>query len=88
MALGLGALVLLYLSWQLLHWIPGSPQEVGDLLILPVDGAAACAAYLASRRCAESAQLRSFWRLMAIALSAELIGDIVQAVYDLSLIHI
>ncbi len=83
--LALGALVLLYLSWQLLHWIPGSRHGIGDLLILPVDGAAACAAYLASRRCAGSAQLRSFWRLMAIALGAELIGDIVQAVYDVGL---
>jgi signal transduction histidine kinase/CheY-like chemotaxis protein len=80
--LGLAAYVLLYVSWQLLGWIPGSRQDVGDLLIVPVDAAAVCAAWWASRRCAQVERLRSFWRLMAIALAAEMIGDIVQAIYE------
>ncbi len=83
--LGLAAYLLVYLSWQLLGWIPGSKQDVGDLLILPVDAAAVYAAWWASRRCAGSDRLRSFWRLMALALAAELIGDIVQAVYEVGL---
>jgi hypothetical protein len=84
-AVALGAFLLLYLSWQLFAWIPGSTQDVGDLLILPVDAAAVCAAWWASRRCAGSSKLRSFWRLLAVALAAETIGDVVQAVYDIGL---
>jgi signal transduction histidine kinase len=84
-ALALSAFLALYLSWQLLHWIPGGREGVGDLLILPVDAAAAAAAWCASRRCSGSPQLRSFWRLLAIALSAEMLGDVIQAVYDVGL---
>ncbi len=84
-ALALGTLVLLYLSWQLTGWIPGSKENVGDLLILPIDAAAVYAAWSASRRCIGSSRLRSFWQLMAFALTAEAIGDLVQAVYDVGL---
>jgi signal transduction histidine kinase len=84
-ALALGALLALYFSWQLLHWIPGSHQAVGDLLILPIDAAAVYAAWCASLRCARSSRLQSFWRLMAVALGAELIGDVIQTVYDVAL---
>jgi hypothetical protein len=61
----LAAIVLLYLSWQLLHWIPGNRESVGDLLILPIDATAVGAAWCASRRCSGAPRLRSFWRLMA-----------------------
>ncbi|HEV3034447.1 MAG TPA: HAMP domain-containing sensor histidine kinase [Solirubrobacteraceae bacterium] len=81
-AIGLGAFLLLYVSWQLLGWIPGSRQNVGDLLLLPVDAGAALAAWWASRRCAPAGALRSFWRLLALALAAETLGDVVQAVYE------
>ncbi len=84
-SLGLAAYLLAYVSWQLLGWIPGSKQEVGDLLLLPVDAAAVCAAWWASRRCAQAERLRALWRLMAIALAAELTGDVVQAVYEVGL---
>jgi signal transduction histidine kinase len=84
-AVALGTFLALYVSWQLLDWIPGSRQAVGDLLLLPVDAAAVGAAWWASRRCAGSARLRAFWALMACALAAELIGDVVQAVYDVGL---
>jgi signal transduction histidine kinase len=84
-AVALGTFVLLYLSWQLLDWIPGDRQSVGDLLVLPVDAAAVYAAWWASRRCTGSGRLRSFWRLMALALAAEALGDVVQAVYDIGL---
>jgi signal transduction histidine kinase len=80
-ALALGGLLAIYLSWQLLGWVPGSKQDVGDLLILLVDAAAVYAAWSASRRCAQADRLRSFWRLMVLALAAEMIGDVVQAVY-------
>jgi signal transduction histidine kinase len=83
----LGGFLALYLSWQLLHWIPGDREGVGDLLILPIDAGAAAAAWCASRRCGGSPQLRSFWRIMAIALLAETIGDITQAIYEVFLHH-
>jgi signal transduction histidine kinase len=84
-AFALGAFLLVYLSWQLFGWLPGSRQDVGDLLILPVDAAAVCAAWWASQCCAQVDRLRLFWRMMALALAAELIGDLVQAVYDVGL---
>jgi signal transduction histidine kinase len=80
--LALGAFVAIYLSWQLLHWIPGSRQSIGDLLILPVDGAAMTTAWWASRRCSDSQRLRLFWRLLALALAAELTGDVIQVLYE------
>lgn len=84
-AVAVGAFLLLYLSWQLLGWIPGRRAYVGDLLILAIDAAAVGAAWSASRRCVGSVRVRSFWRLMALALAAESIGDVVQAVYDVGL---
>ncbi len=84
-AIALAAFVGLYLSWQLTGWIPGSKQSIGDLLLLPIDVIAAYAAWSASQRCVGSSRLRSFWRLMAFALAAETIGDLLQAVYDVGL---
>jgi signal transduction histidine kinase len=83
----LGGLLVIYLSWQLLHWIPGEREDVGDLLILPIDAAAAAAAWCASRRSSSAPRLRSFWRLMVLALSAEMLGDVFQAIYDVGLRH-
>jgi signal transduction histidine kinase len=86
-ALILGGLLVFYLSWQLLHWIPGQREGVGDLLILPIDAAAVAATWCASRCCSGAPRLRSFWRLMALALSAEALGDVIQAIYDVGLHH-
>jgi signal transduction histidine kinase len=71
-------------SWQVLRWIPGNVERVGDLLLLPIDGIALYAALRAMRRCASAVRLRSFWGLLALALTAELIGDLFQAGYDLT----
>jgi signal transduction histidine kinase len=83
----LGAFLLVYVSWQVLGWIPGPRQSVGDLLLLPVDAAATWAAWCASRRFPRSNRLASVWRWIALALAAETIGDLVQAVYDVDLHH-
>jgi len=83
----LGVFLLVYVSWQLLGWLPGARQSVGDLLVLPVDVAATSAAWWASRRFARSDRLGSFWRWIAFALAAEMIGDVVQAIYDVGLHH-
>jgi signal transduction histidine kinase len=84
-AVATAALVLVYVSWQLFGWIPGSRENAGDLLILAADGAAAAASWYASRRCTEAAGLRTFWRLLTVALLAETLGDVVQAIYDIGL---
>jgi signal transduction histidine kinase len=77
------AFVLVYVSWQLVRWLPGGRQELGDLFLPPIDLAAAGAAWVASRRCAAVPRLRSFWRMMALALAVQAAGDIVQAAYDI-----
>ncbi|HWJ50794.1 MAG TPA: HAMP domain-containing sensor histidine kinase, partial [Solirubrobacteraceae bacterium] len=84
-AVAITAFVLVYVSWQLFGWIPGSREHTGDLLILPADGAAIATSWYASRRCAEAGGLRTFWRLLTVALLAEALGDVVQATYDIGL---
>jgi signal transduction histidine kinase len=78
----LGAYLLLYMSWQHWRYIPGERQAIGDLLILPVDAAAVYLAWRASRLWHADNPMRSFWRLLALALAAELAGDIIQAVFE------
>jgi len=78
-AIGLGAWLLLYLSWQRWHWLPGG-LAVGQLFLPPVDAAALTAALLAARRCAACGRLRWFWRLMAGACAAQLAADALTAV--------
>ncbi len=81
-ASAIAGFVLLYGSWQLFGWIPGSREGVGDLLLLPLDAAAALAAWCAALRCEHARGLRRFWRLLAFALLAETLGDLTQAIYD------
>lgn len=59
------------------------PPVLSDLLFLPVGAAAVLACWGASRRCAEVRRLRWFWRLMAVAIAAQLAGDTAMAAYDL-----
>jgi PAS domain S-box-containing protein len=73
--LGLGAYVLVYLSWQFFHWLPGK-QQLGQAFLIPADLAALCATWMAARRCEGSPELRSFWRWMSAAMAAETIADI------------
>jgi diguanylate cyclase (GGDEF)-like protein len=80
--IGLGAFLLLYLSWQLFRWIPGDVARIGDAFFLPVGVIAVLACWSASRRCVEVKRLRWFWRLMALAITAQLAGDTTMAVYD------
>jgi PAS domain S-box-containing protein len=72
--LGLAAYLLVYLSWQFFHWLPGK-QELGQAFLIPADMAALCATLLAARRCGGSRQLRSFWWMMSAAMAAEMIAD-------------
>jgi signal transduction histidine kinase len=71
---GLGVYLLLYSSWQFLHWLPGR-QQFGQAFLVPMDLAALCASLLAARRCAGSRELRSFWLAFSAAIAAETIAD-------------
>jgi signal transduction histidine kinase len=73
--LALGAYLLLYLSWQLLHWLPGR-QQLGQSFLIPADLAALASTWLATRRCVDSPRLHSFWRWMSAAMAAEAVADI------------
>ena len=85
-AVALGALLLTYLSWQLLHWLPGH-QQLGQLFLPLFDLIAITAAWGASRRCAPVPRLRKFWRLIAAAIAAELIADVILSGYDIGYSH-
>jgi signal transduction histidine kinase len=86
-ASALGAYLLLYVSWQLFHWLPGDrqlgDQQWGQLLLVVVDAAALYATWRAARRCEGSPALRSFWLWMSAAIAAETIADAIQLSNDL-----
>jgi PAS domain S-box-containing protein len=73
--LALGAYLLLYLSWQLLHWTPGK-QQLGQAFLPVMDAVALYATWGASRRTAASPELRAFWRLMALAVASQTVADL------------
>jgi signal transduction histidine kinase len=83
LAVALGALLATYLSWQLFHWLPGR-QQFGQLFLPLFDVLALLAAWGASRRCAPVPALRKFWRLIAAAIAAELIADVILSGYDIA----
>jgi diguanylate cyclase len=83
MAVGLGALLVVYAGWQLFRWPPGHRELIGDVFFFPVDVAAIWGAVGASRRCVDRPRLRSAWRLVALAFAAYLAGDITWTVYEL-----
>jgi two-component system cell cycle response regulator len=82
MAVGMGALLLVYAGWQLLRWPAVDRSLIGDVFFYPVGLAASWAAVGASRRCAGQPRLRSAWRLLAVAAIVYLAGDIAQTIYE------
>jgi PAS domain S-box-containing protein len=83
LAVALGGLLATYLSWQLFHWLPGR-QQLGQLFLPLFDAIAILAAWSASRRCAPVPALRSLWALIAAAMAAELIADLILSGYDVT----
>lgn len=83
LTVALGVLALAYVSWQLLHWLPGR-QQLSQLFLPLFDLIAIAAAWGASRRCAAAPKLRRFWRLIAAAIAAELIADVILSGYDIA----
>ncbi len=84
MATAMGALLLVYGAWQILHWPAAHRTLVGDLFFYPEGLAAVAAAVCASRRCKEQRALRVAWRLLALAALAYLLGDVGQTVYEVT----
>ncbi len=82
-AVALGALLLAYLSWQLFHWLPAR-QQLGQIFLPLFDLIAIAAAWGAAQRCAPAPRLRRFWRLIAAAMAAELIADVILFGYDIA----
>jgi signal transduction histidine kinase len=72
--LGLAAYLAVYVSWQLLHWLPGR-QQLGQAFLIPPLVAAAVAALMAARRCPGSPALRSFWLVVSAAMGASAIAE-------------
>ncbi len=76
-----GALFLLYVAWLALNWFPTGAEgnEIGVFPLL--DALVVFVALRAAGRCRQAPLLRTFWLLIAVAWSAELVGDVIQAVY-------
>jgi PAS domain S-box-containing protein len=83
LAVALCMLLAAYLSWQLFHWLPGR-QQLGQLFLPIFDVIAILAAWGASQRCALVPALRRFWKLIAVAIAAELVADVILSGYDIA----
>jgi diguanylate cyclase len=77
----LAGLVAVYLSWQLLHWLPLRQELSGELLMLAISLYATGAAVCASRRAAGSPHVNHAWRLVALALLAQSAGTVAGLLY-------
>jgi diguanylate cyclase (GGDEF)-like protein len=74
--------VAVVLGWQMIGH-PGDRVLIGDLVLIPVDVFAACLAWSAGTRSRGLPSLQLFWRLFALALTANAVGDAAMAAYDL-----
>jgi diguanylate cyclase (GGDEF)-like protein len=76
----------LYGLWQVFRWGGHEHQAlIGDLAFVPVNGAAAVLAWRVSRRAALGLNARRAWRLLSIALSLYMLGDLLQLLYEVVL---
>ncbi len=78
----LGVYLLLYVSWQLFHWLP-SDEVVGHVIEKPIDAAAALAAWQASLTVRASRRTALAWRLISLGLVGQLLGGLAVDVYAL-----
>jgi signal transduction histidine kinase len=80
--MAVGIYLLVYMSWQLFHWLP-SDATVGHVITLPMDIGAPVVAWLASRWARGSQRTVLAWRLFALALVGQLAGGLAGDVYAL-----
>jgi diguanylate cyclase (GGDEF)-like protein len=81
----LGGFLLVYFSWLAFRWIPLPNRLVGSLFYVPLNCAAVCAAWGASRRTGEIRRLRQAWCLIALGLTGYLAGGILSMFYEVVL---
>jgi two-component system cell cycle response regulator len=79
----LGIFLLLYVSWLIWAWIPFNQDLVGQVILLPINAAAAALAWQASRTVRGPYRLVLAWRLIALGLFGQLAGAIASGVYSL-----
>jgi diguanylate cyclase (GGDEF)-like protein len=79
-------LLFVYGLWQFGRWGGKSHQAlIGDLSFVPVNGAGIVAAFRASRRRDLGTRTCRAWTLLACALAAYMLGDLLQGMYEVVL---
>jgi diguanylate cyclase (GGDEF)-like protein len=80
------AMLIIYGLWQVFRWGGHGHQAlIGDLAFVPVNGAAAGCAWLASLRKDFGRPTCRAWRLFSVALWLYLLADMLQLVYEVVL---
>jgi len=81
------AMLVAYGLWQVFRWGGRGHQElIGDLAFFPVNGAGAVCAWFVSRRTDLGRSTCLAWRLLSVALWLYLLGDALQAVYEVRML--
>jgi diguanylate cyclase (GGDEF)-like protein len=75
-------LLVVYAGWQVFRWPHISRELVGDAFFYPVGVVAIWTSLAAARRCRPTPRLRTAWRLLALASTFYLAGDVAQTVYE------
>ena len=78
----LGGLAVLYVSWQLLHWLPFNRALTGDVLLLSINVFAIGAVARAWRRTRGWTRLRRAWLWVALAMLGQAAGAVAQFCYE------
>jgi diguanylate cyclase (GGDEF)-like protein len=76
-------MLVVYGLWQVFRWGGREHQAlIGDLAFVPVNGAAVLLAWRVSRRADLGFRTCRAWRLLSVAMSLYLLGDLVQFWYE------
>jgi hypothetical protein len=81
--LAVGAYLLVYISWMLWHWIPLDQSLVAQVILKPINAAAALMAWQTSRSVRGSRRVALAWRLISLGLFGQLAGGIATGMYSL-----
>ena len=73
----------MYISWLIWGWIPLGQSLVGEVILLPINAAAAVLAWQASRKARGQRRLFLAWRLISLGLFGQLAGAVAAAIYSL-----
>jgi len=79
-------MLVIYGLWQVFRWGGREHQAlIGDLAFVPLNGAVVLLAWRASRRADLGPRTCRAWRLLTIALSLYMLGDLLQLAYEVGL---